>query len=86
MTAHDFLKVDQGDWRASRVAEARPLCFTLLPMRDPAEIDKFIAQWRDTGGSELANTQSFINGLCHLLGLPASSHSTRNALPRKPRG
>lgn len=46
-------------------------------MRDPAEIDKFIAQWRDTGGSELANTQSFINGLCHLLGLepPAGSRT-----------
>lgn len=29
-------------------------------------IDSFIAQWRETGGSELANTQSFINGLCHL--------------------
>lgn len=44
-------------------------------MRDPAEIDTFIAQWRDTGGSELANTQSFINGLCHLLGLDAPAGS-----------
>ena len=24
---------------------------------------------RDTGGSELANTQSFINGLCQLIGV-----------------
>lgn len=39
------------------------------------EIDAFIAHWRETGGSELANTQSFINGLCHLLGVdvPAGS-------------
>jgi hypothetical protein len=44
-------------------------------MREPAEIDKFIADWRDTGGSELANTQSFINGLCHLLGVEAPSGS-----------
>ena len=41
------------------------------------QIDAFIAHWRETGGSELANTQSFINGLCHLLGLdaPAGSRS-----------
>ena len=44
-------------------------------MRDPAEIEKFIADWRDTGGSELANTQSFINGLCHLLGVDAPTGS-----------
>ena len=44
-------------------------------MREPAEIDAFIAQWRDTGGSELANTQSFINGLCDLLGLDAPAGS-----------
>ena len=41
------------------------------PMRDPADIDKFIADWRDSGGSELANTQSFIDGLCRLLGVGA---------------
>ncbi|WP_284734367.1 class I SAM-dependent DNA methyltransferase [Sphingosinicella terrae] len=34
-----------------------------------SEADTFIAQWRDTGGSELANTQSFINGLCRLIGV-----------------
>ena len=46
-------------------------------MTSTAEIDKFIADWRDTGGSELANTQSFINGLSHLLGIdpPAGSRS-----------
>ena len=40
-------------------------------MGNADEIEHFIAQWRDTGGSELANTQSFINGLCHLLGVGA---------------
>lgn len=40
-------------------------------MNEPADIDTFIAAWRDTGGSELANTQSFINDLCRLLGVDA---------------
>jgi len=44
-------------------------------MRGAAEIEKFIADWRDTGGSELANTQSFINGLCHLLDIEAPAGS-----------
>ncbi|HQS98165.1 MAG: SAM-dependent methyltransferase [Novosphingobium sp. 17-62-19] len=44
-------------------------------MTEAAEIEKFIAAWRDTGGSELANTQSFINGLCHLIGLDAPAGS-----------
>jgi hypothetical protein len=39
----------------------------LMPQADP--IDAFISAWRDTGGSELANTQSFVNGLCTLLGV-----------------
>jgi hypothetical protein len=34
-------------------------------------IEAFIAEWRDTGGSELANTQSFIHGLTSLLGVAA---------------
>ncbi len=34
---------------------------------DPIEI--FIAEWAQTGGSELANTQSFVNGLCALIGI-----------------
>ncbi len=40
-------------------------------MREPLDIEKFITDWRDTGGLELANSQSFINGLCHLLGVDA---------------
>jgi hypothetical protein len=47
-------------------------------MRGHAEIDAFIAHWRDTGGSELANTQSFINGLCQLLGVDAPAGSRTN--------
>ena len=38
-------------------------------MTEPSAADTFIAQWCDTGGSELANTQSFINGLCALIGV-----------------
>lgn len=44
-------------------------------MREAADIDQFITDWRDTGGSELANTQSFINGLCALLGVDAPAGS-----------
>jgi hypothetical protein len=32
-------------------------------------IDDFIAEWRETGGSELANTHLFINGLTQVLGV-----------------
>lgn len=39
-------------------------------MSDTPDIADFIAHWRGTGGSELANTQSFINGLCTLIGVP----------------
>ncbi len=42
------------------------------------EIESFIAAWRDTGGSELANTQSFINGLCALLGVDAPAGSRQD--------
>jgi hypothetical protein len=35
----------------------------------PDLIDNFIAEWALTGGSELANTQSFVNGLCALIGV-----------------
>ncbi|ATE65636.1 hypothetical protein [Rhizorhabdus dicambivorans] len=38
-------------------------------MNDTGAVAAFVAHWRDTGGSELANTQSFINGLCDLLGV-----------------
>ena len=40
--------------------------------------ETFIADWRETGGSELANTQSFINGLCQLLGVAPPSGSRVN--------
>jgi hypothetical protein len=39
-------------------------------MPEPDPIEAFIAAWRDTGGSELANTQSFVNGLCAVLAVP----------------
>jgi hypothetical protein len=39
------------------------------------DIEQFITTWRDTGGSELANTPSFINGLCHILGVDAPAGS-----------
>ncbi len=38
-------------------------------MLEADQIESFIAEWRGTGGSELANTQSFINGLARLLGV-----------------
>lgn len=38
-------------------------------------VEEFIAAWRDTGGSELANTQSFVNGLCDLLAVPVPKGS-----------
>ncbi|WP_293920230.1 class I SAM-dependent DNA methyltransferase [Sphingobium sp. UBA5915] len=38
-------------------------------------IEGFIAHWRETGGSELANTQSFVNGLCALIGVDAPAGS-----------
>ena len=44
-------------------------------MPDATAIDDFISQWRETGGSELANTQSFINGLCALVGVAAPNGS-----------
>jgi hypothetical protein len=36
-----------------------------------SSVGDFVAHWRETGGSELANTQSFINWLCALIGVPA---------------
>jgi hypothetical protein len=38
-------------------------------MGEETDFESFISHWRDTGGSELANTQSFINGLCRLIGV-----------------
>ena len=37
---------------------------------DPAEVEKFIGRWQKSGGSELANFQTFAGELCDLLGLP----------------
>ena len=36
-------------------------------MADPEALESFITAWSKTGGSELANTQSFINELCALI-------------------
>ena len=58
----------------SRCQSANAVLFSPA-MGNADEIEHFIAQWRDTGGSELANTQSFINGLCHLLGVGAPAGS-----------
>jgi hypothetical protein len=44
-------------------------------MPDSDAIEAFIAAWRNTGGSELANTQSFVNGLCGVLGASAPKGS-----------
>lgn len=38
-------------------------------MKDANAVEAFIATWATTGGSELANTQSFVNGLCSILGV-----------------
>ena len=44
-------------------------------MADAAAVDQFITDWHKTGGSELANTQSFINALCALIGTAPPSGS-----------
>ena len=41
--------------------------------------EKFIADWRDTGGSQPANTLSFINRLCQLPGVDAPAGSRTSA-------
>lgn len=41
----------------------------------PDAVEAFIAEWVITGGSELANTHSFLNGLCALIGVPAPNGS-----------
>ena len=38
-------------------------------MTDGDTVDRFILSWSATGGSELANTQSFIHDLCALIGV-----------------
>ena len=46
-------------------------------MSDNDQVASFISDWAVTGGSELANTQSFVNGLCALIGVdpPKGSRS-----------
>jgi hypothetical protein len=41
-------------------------------------IESFIADWAVTGGSELANTQSFVNGLAALIGVAPPKGSQRD--------
>jgi hypothetical protein len=43
-----------------------------------AIIDGFIAHWRATGGDGLANSQSFINGLCDIIGVERPHGSKAN--------
>lgn len=51
-------------------------------MRETAEIGKLIATWRDTGGSEPANTQSYVNGLCHHLDVTSTFMGKRASIVR----
>ena len=48
------------------------------PDDNTAEIEAFIAGWRTTGGDELANSQSFINGLCKIIGVEGPRGSQSN--------
>jgi hypothetical protein len=40
-----------------------------MQMSDGADIEAFIERWKESGGGELANTQTFLNELCDLLGV-----------------
>ena len=42
----------------------------------PATLDAFLTRWRDADGSERANYQLFVGGLCALLDLPAPDPAT----------
>ena len=42
---------------------------------DPTAVDDFISRWKESGGSEIANFQPFVIGLCALLGLDAPDPS-----------
>jgi hypothetical protein len=56
-----------------RVAERRPFSFGRVPAKVLAgvdvTVDEFIAEWSESGGNERANTQTFINDLCEVLGV-----------------
>lgn len=56
-----------GGSRASWQWHGNAAKFILMP--EKIDVERFIGEWKETGGSELANTQSFINGLCGLLGV-----------------
>jgi hypothetical protein len=47
-------------------------------MGSAPDIEDFIARWKETGGSEIANTQSFFNELCALLGVPPPQGSKKS--------
>ena len=42
---------------------------------DPTAVDDFISRWKESSGSEIANFQPFVIGLCALLGLDAPDPS-----------
>ena len=42
---------------------------------EPTAVDDFISRWKESGGSEIANFQPFVIGLCALLGLDAPDPS-----------
>jgi len=43
---------------------------------DPAIVEAFLTRWRDAAGSERANYQLFVGGLCSVLDLPAPEPAT----------
>lgn len=45
-------------------------------MGDVLDIEAFISRWKDSGGSERANFQTFANELCDLLDLPRPAPAT----------
>ena len=50
---------------------------------DPTAVDDFISRWKESGGSEIANFQPFVIGLCALLDLDAPDPSERSPIQRK---
>ena len=44
----------------------------------PLDVEDFIARWRQSGGSERANFQTFANELTDLLGVPKPEPATAN--------
>ncbi|MBA4043997.1 MAG: hypothetical protein C0471_06200 [Erythrobacter sp.] len=64
-----MLLVSQEVNRVYRLPLSRSRDYKHLMATGQDRIEAFIAEWRNTGGSELANTQSFIHGLANLLGV-----------------